>query len=79
MTVLPQFPKDLNDSILKGLVYVDQTHTKKMNDFLKAHIKAVTKDAYPTRNENKILKSQVINRLKIMKAPNIDTFKVSII
>lgn len=48
-----------------------------MNDFLIGHIKDITDDKYCSKEEHRILKDQVLNRLKIMKVPNLDIYKVN--
>lgn len=52
-TPLPPFPDDLIESLRKGQVYVSQSHTRKMNNFLKGFVLSTTKDKYPTVEEKK--------------------------
>ncbi|XP_034236313.1 uncharacterized protein LOC117642340 [Thrips palmi] len=76
---LPPFPKSLQQSINKGLVYVHQRHTQKINDFLKAHILNITKGLYITKREYQVLRTQVVNRLKSMNAPHIPLYKAQLV
>ncbi|XP_034250242.1 uncharacterized protein LOC117650754 [Thrips palmi] len=73
--LLPPFPPKLVESFEKGLVYRKQTHTQRMNEFLKAHILNVTKDLYPYKSEYKVLEIQVLARLKSMKIPGLKFYK----
>lgn len=50
-----------------------------MNDFLKKHIQDVTKGLYCTKAEYKVLKDQVLSRLRAMNAPNICVYEASIL
>lgn len=73
---MPEFSKALKESIRSKLVYVHQTHTKRMNDFLKKHIFNITKDDYCTKEEHRVLRDQVINRIKSMGIKNTRIYKV---
>lgn len=76
---LPPFPEKLQESIAKGLVYNEQAHTQRMNDFLKAHVRNITKDSYPTCKEYDVLKCQVTSRLRTQKLPNVEVYEVGVL
>ena len=75
---LPPFPEDLKESLRAGLVYVSQTETRKMNTFLKDHVRNITKDEYPSPKENEVLKKQVMARIESMKIPKPEFYEVCI-
>lgn len=68
---MPEFPKALKLSLEKG-----DYNVQLMNDFLKAHVEAITVDSKINRQQYKTLAEQVTNRLKSMKLENADLYMV---